>query len=100
MLSIENNSEDCFVVYQGHQGNSTALKADLILPGAAYTEKESTFLNVEGRAQKTQKILSAPGKAKEDVSVLSAICKCIVSKEFDSKIADIEEYNTVNDNFF
>ena len=97
---VENNSEDCFVVYQGHQGNSSALKADLILPGAAYTEKDSTFLNVEGRAQKTQKILSAPGKAKDDVSVLSAIASVLSPKDFDSKIADIENYNTVNEIFF
>jgi len=97
---VENDLEDCFVVYQGHQGNSSALKADLILPGAAYTEKDSTFLNVEGRAQKTQKILSAPGKAKDDVSILSAIASLISQKEFDSKLAEIENYNSVVDKFF
>jgi NADH-quinone oxidoreductase subunit G len=55
---------------------------------------------VEGRAQKTQKILSAPGKAKDDVSVLSAIASVLSPKNFDSKIAEIENYNTVNEIFF
>jgi len=97
---VENHLEDCFVVYQGHQGNASALKANLILPGAAYTEKDSTFLNVEGRAQKTQKILSAPGKAKSDVSILSAIASLISQKESNLKLAEIENYNTVSDRFF
>ena len=54
---IESNLSADFIVYQGHQGNVSALNADLILPGSAYTEKDSTFLNTEGRAQKTQKVL-------------------------------------------
>lgn len=97
---VENNSKDCFVVYQGHQGNSSALKSNLILPGAAYTEKDATFLNIEGRAQKTQKILSAPGKAKEDVSILSAIASLISQEKCTSKLAEIENYDTVRDKFF
>ena len=97
---VENDEKNCFIVYQGHQGNASALKANLILPGAAYTEKDATFLNVEGRAQKTQKILSAPGKAKDDVSILSAIASLISQKEFNSKLVEVESYNIVNEKFF
>ena len=41
-----------FVVYQGHHGDVGAEMADVVLPGAAYTEKEGTYVNTEGRAQK------------------------------------------------
>lgn len=99
-VTIENNLKDCFVVYQGHQGNSSALKADLILPGAAYTEKNATYINVEGRVQKTQKILSAPGKAKEDVSIVSAIISLISQRELNHKFIKIENYGIVNNKYF
>ena len=91
-----------FVVYQGHQGNSSALKANLILPGSAYTEKEATFINMEGRVQKTQKVLLAPGKAKEDSSILSTIIELIepFNKTLDLKMVSVENYNFVKDNFF
>jgi len=99
---IESSSDDCFIVYQGHQGNSNALKADLILPGSAYTEKEATFINTEGRSQRTQKVLLAPGKAKEDSSILSAIIKLLNQSNINSaaNLVDVEEYNVVNDSFF
>jgi NADH dehydrogenase (ubiquinone) Fe-S protein 1 len=99
---VENIPESCFVVYQGHQGNSNALKADLILPGSAYTEKEATFINMEGRAQKTQKVLLAPGKAKEDFSIISTIIKLLNKSKINTtaKIIDVEEYNVINNSFF
>ena len=40
-----------FVIYQGHHGDAGAHRADVILPGAAYTEKDGTYMNTEGRAQ-------------------------------------------------
>jgi len=93
---------DSFVVYQGHQGNNNALKADLILPGSAYTEKEATYINMEGRVQKTQKVLLSPGKAREDLSILSTLVNLLNqdSESLKSKIIDIETYNTVKDVFF
>jgi NADH dehydrogenase/NADH:ubiquinone oxidoreductase subunit G len=45
---------DAFVVYQGHHGDRGAARADVVLPGAAYTEKPATFVNLEGRTQRTQ----------------------------------------------
>jgi NADH-quinone oxidoreductase subunit G len=43
-----------FVVYQGHHGDAGANRADVILPGAAYTEKAATYVNTEGPAQKSR----------------------------------------------
>jgi NADH-quinone oxidoreductase subunit G len=99
---IESNLSADFIVYQGHQGNVSALNADLILPGSAYTEKDSTFLNTEGRAQKTQKVLLAPGKAREDSSILSTIIELFVKDNVleKSKCVATESLNTIKDSFF
>jgi NADH dehydrogenase (ubiquinone) Fe-S protein 1 len=53
--------KDAFVVYQGHHGDLGANYADVILPGAAYTEKSATYINTEGRAQVTRAAVSPPG---------------------------------------
>jgi len=62
-----------FVVYQGSHGDKGAERADVILPGAAYTEKSATYVNTEGRAQMTVKAAFAPGDAKEDWTILRAL---------------------------
>jgi NADH-quinone oxidoreductase chain G len=99
---INRSKYDSFVIYQGHQGNTNALKADLILPGSAYTEKDATFINLEGRVQKTQKVLMAPGKAKEDQSILSTLIELLGAGNDLSnlKMISVENYNSVKDSFF
>jgi NADH-quinone oxidoreductase subunit G len=62
-----------FVVYQGHHGDHGAQRADLILPGAAYTEKDATFVNTEGRVQRAQVAVKAPGNAREDWRIIRAL---------------------------
>lgn len=62
-----------FVIYQGSHGDAGAHRADVILPGAAYTEKSATFVNFEGRAQTTAKVVFPPGEAKEDWTIPRAI---------------------------
>jgi NADH-quinone oxidoreductase subunit G len=62
-----------FVVYQGHHGDAGAHRADVILPGAAYTEKNATYVNTEGRVQRTNLAAFPPGEAKEDWKVLRAL---------------------------
>ena len=47
--------------------------ADVVLPGAAYTEKNATYVNTEGRAQQTQVAVTAPGQAREDWMVIRAL---------------------------
>lgn len=62
-----------FVIYQGHHGDAGAHRADVILPGAAYTEKQATYVNTEGRVQRTYPALLPPGDAKEDWKIIRAL---------------------------
>ena len=61
-----------FVIYQGHHGDRAAARADVILPGAAYTEKDATYVNTEGRAQRAWLAVHAPGEAREDWRIIRA----------------------------
>lgn len=61
-----------FVIYQGHHGDEGAMRADVIFPGSAYTEKSATYVNCEGRVQKTKKAVFAPKDAKEDWRIVRA----------------------------
>ncbi|NXB10508.1 NDUS1 oxidoreductase, partial [Cnemophilus loriae] len=65
--------KDCFVIYQGHHGDVGAPMADVILPGAAYTEKAATYVNTEGRAQQTRVAVTPPGMAREDWKIIRAV---------------------------
>lgn len=62
-----------FVIYQGHHGDRGAAVADVILPGSAYTEKSGTYVNTEGRVQRSLKAASPPGDAKEDWKIIRAL---------------------------
>ncbi len=62
-----------FVVYQGSHGDAGAERADVVLPGAAYTEKSATYVNTEGRAQATARAVFPPGDAKEDWAIVRAL---------------------------
>ena len=63
---------DTFVVYQGHHGDRGAARADVILPGSAYTEKNGTYVNTEGRVQRGFRAMFPPGEAREDWRILRA----------------------------
>jgi NADH-quinone oxidoreductase subunit G len=62
-----------FVVYQGHHGDRGAAAADVVLAGAAYTEKHGTYVNFEGRPQRAKLAVFPPGEAKEDWKILRAL---------------------------
>jgi NADH dehydrogenase (ubiquinone) Fe-S protein 1 len=64
--------KDAFVVYQGHHGDKGAQLADVVLPGAAYTEKAGTYINTEGRVQVTRAATSLPGAARDDWKIIRA----------------------------
>jgi NADH-quinone oxidoreductase subunit G len=66
-----------FVVYQGTHGDAGAHAANVILPGAAYTEKDGTYANFEGRVQRTKKAAFPPGDAKEDWAILRALSEVL-----------------------
>uniref|UniRef100_A0A8C9L7B9 NADH-ubiquinone oxidoreductase 75 kDa subunit, mitochondrial n=1 Tax=Pavo cristatus TaxID=9049 RepID=A0A8C9L7B9_PAVCR len=59
--------------YLGHHGDVGAPMADVILPGAAYTEKAATYVNTEGRAQQTRVAVTPPGMAREDWKIIRAV---------------------------
>jgi NADH-quinone oxidoreductase subunit G len=64
---------NAFVVYQGHHGDAGAHQATVILPGAAYTEKNGTYVNTEGRVQLARLAAFPPGDAREDWMILRAL---------------------------
>ena len=69
-----------FVVYQGHHGDHGAARADVVLPGVAYTEKDGIYVNTEGRPQQAKKSVSPPGDAREDWSILRALSERLGAK--------------------
>ncbi|MBV8976151.1 MAG: NADH-quinone oxidoreductase subunit G [Alphaproteobacteria bacterium] len=62
-----------FVVYQGSHGDAGAHNADVVLPGAAYTEKDGLYINFEGRVQLAERATFPPGEAREDWAILRAL---------------------------
>lgn len=72
-VDVKDIPKDAFVVYQGHHGDKGASLADVILPGAAYTEKSATYVNTEGRTQITRAATNAPGAAREDWMIIRAL---------------------------
>ena len=66
---------DSFKVYVGHHGDRGAHAADVILPGAAYSEKHGIHVNLEGRVQYSEKAVDPPGDARADWSILRALVR-------------------------
>lgn len=69
--------KDAFVVYQGHHGDLGASYADVCLPGTAYTEKSSTWINTEGRSQLGRTAVSSPGSSREDWKIIRAVSEVL-----------------------
>ena len=68
------------IIYVGHHADRLAPISHVILPSAAYTEKEATFINVEGRVQRTRAALESPGKSRADWSILRALSEFVDAK--------------------
>jgi NADH-quinone oxidoreductase subunit G len=66
-----------FIIYQGHHGDAGAHHADIVLPGAAYTEKDGIYLNTEGRVQYANRAAFPPGEAREDWAIIRAVSGAI-----------------------
>jgi NADH-quinone oxidoreductase subunit G len=64
---------DSFTVYVGTHGDNGVRHADVILPGAAYSEKHGTYVNLEGRVQVSEFAVHPPGEAREDWTILRAL---------------------------
>ncbi len=80
-----------FVIYQGHHGDRGAHRADVILPGAAYTEKDGTFVNTEGRVQRASRASFPPGEAKEDWRIIRALSDVLGKSIGFNSIADVRQ---------
>lgn len=80
-----------FVIYQGHHGDAGANRADVILPGAAYTEKNATYVNLEGRVQRTSLAVFPPGDAREDWTILRALSAVLNKKLPYDSLAEVRE---------
>lgn len=72
-ISEKDIPTDAFVVYQGHHGDAGAQRADVVLPGATYTEKTGTYVNTEGRVQLSRAAVALPGAAREDWKIIRAV---------------------------
>jgi NADH-quinone oxidoreductase subunit G len=66
-----------FVIYQGHHGDKGAARADVILPGCAYTEKDALYTNTEGRIQAARRAVFPPGAAQEDWKIIRALSEVL-----------------------
>ncbi len=71
---------DAFVIYQGSHGDRGARMADIVLPGAAYTEKHGTYVNTEGRVQLGERAVFPPGDAREDWTIIRALSEHLGAK--------------------
>jgi NADH-quinone oxidoreductase subunit G len=69
-----------FVVYIGTHGDRGAHRADVILPGAAYTEKSGIYVNTEGRVQMANRAAFPPGEAREDWAIIRALSDVLGNK--------------------
>ncbi|HTN97159.1 MAG TPA: molybdopterin-dependent oxidoreductase, partial [Nordella sp.] len=80
-----------FVVYQGSHGDQSAHRADVILPGAAYTEKSITYVNTEGRPQMTRRATFPPGEAREDWAILRALSEALGATQPWNSLAELRK---------
>jgi len=111
--NINFDKKDKFIVYQGSHGDKGAEIADIILPGAAYTEKNGLFMNLEGRIQNAYKASYPPGNAREDWVILKDLANMLkkslgystidqlrenIMKDIQSKTKN--DINKINESYF
>ena len=77
---IDLSATDAFVIYLGTHGDRGAHRADVILPGAAYTEKAGLYVNTEGRVQRGERAVFPKGEAREDWAILRALSERLGAK--------------------
>ena len=87
-----------FVIYVGSHGDNGAELADIILPGAAYTEQSGHFTNLEGKVQKAYKESYPPGDAKEDWEIINNLAEFINNRKLFNDKDELESsmFNYIN----
>ncbi len=96
--NINFNKTDEFVIYQGSHGDKGAEIADIILPGAAYTEQDAHYTNLEGKIQKAFKASYPPGEAKEDWQIINEISEFMNNRKLFNDKEELESsmFNYLN----
>jgi NADH-quinone oxidoreductase subunit G len=79
--NLDFTKKDEFIIYQGSHGDKGAEIADIILPGAAYTEQNGYFTNLEGKLQKGYKASYPPGEAKEDWQIINELAELMNNRK-------------------
>ena len=79
-----------FIIYQGSHGDRGAEIADIILPGAAYTEQSAHFTNLEGKIQKAFKASYPPGDAKEDWQIINELAEFMNNRKLFNDKEELE----------
>ena len=95
-LNFEKKDE--FIIYQGSHGDKGAMIADIILPGAAYTEQDGYFTNLEGKLQKAYKASYPPGEAKEDWQIINELAESMNNRKLFNDKDELESsmFNFIN----
>ncbi len=96
--NLEFDKKDEFIIYQGSHGDKGAESADIILPGAAYTEQDGYFTNLEGKIQKAYKASYPPGEAKEDWQIINELAEIMNNRKLfnDKDELDSSMFNYLN----
>ena len=92
------NKKHEFVIYQGSHGDKGAEVADIILPGAAYTEQSGHYTNLEGKIQKAFKASYPPGDAKEDWQIINELAELMNNRKLFNDKDELESsmFNYLN----
>ena len=96
--NLEFNKKNEFVIYQGSHGDKGAEIADIILPGATYTEQNGYFTNLEGKIQKAFKASYPPGEAKEDWQIINELAEIMNNRKLFNDKGELESsmFNFIN----
>ena len=96
--NLKFNKKNEFVIYQGSHGDKGADIADIILPGAAYTEQSAHFTNLEGKIQKAYKASYPPGEAKEDWTIINELAEIMNNRKLFNDKEELESsmFNYLN----
>ena len=96
--NLDFEKKDEFIIYQGSHGDKGAEIADIILPGAAYTEQDGYFTNLEGKFKKLTKHHIPPGEAKEDWQIINELAECMNNRKLFNDKDELESsmFNYLN----
>ena len=96
--NLKFNKKNEFVIYIGSHGDNGAELADIILPGAAYTEQSGHYTNLEGKVQKAYKASYPPGDAKEDWEIINNLAEFMNNRKLFNDKDELESsmFNYIN----